>query len=346
MANKGPIRLAILGLGRAGWGMHCQELKGKEDKFQIVAACDTLAERRDRMVQTYGCKTYERAEDLVTDPDVEMVSVATRSCDHYAHAAMALKAKKIVFQEKPMCATYAEAKRLVALAKRLRGKLYVRHNRRNEKEFLHIREIMASGILGDVFEVKLMRGGYARRDDWQTLTEFSGGQLLNWGPHIVDHALQLLDAPVKSQWSSLKRVAAVGDAEDHLKIVLTGARGRIVDLEISGGAAIKAPEYLIWGTRGALLCAGDKITLKHLDPNQKLPPRKVNPGDPGPNFGSPENLPWIEETFTANPKHTWDIWDELYAAVREGKRFPITLQEALEVMRVISAAKRGTRFEE
>ncbi len=344
MAN--PIRIGLVGLGRAGWGMHCQELKGKEDMFRFVAACDPIAERRERMAQTYGCRTYERVEDLAADPQVEMVSVATRSVDHYAHARLALAAGKHVFLEKPMCATYDEAKRLVALAKKSKGKLYVRHNRRNEPAFLHIREIMASGILGDVFEVKLARVSFGRRDDWQTLMQFAGGMILNWGPHIVDHALRMLDAPVADVWSDLKRVAAVGDAEDHLKIVLRGTNGRVVDMEISGGAAIKAPVYLIWGTRGGLVCHDEKtITLKYLDPKHKLPRRRPNAGDPGASFGTPEELPWIEKSVPVDPARAWDIWDELYKAVRRGGRFPITLGEALEVMRIISIAKKGTQFE-
>jgi predicted dehydrogenase len=345
MAKTNPSRIGLAGLGRAGWGMHCPELEGKEDLFRFVAACDPIKERRDRMAAKYGCRTYERIEDLVADPDVEMVSVATRSADHYDHAALALKAGKYVFQEKPICATYAQAVRLKKLAERTPGRLFVRHNRRNEAAFLHIREIMAGGLLGEVFEVKLARTSYARRDDWQTLRGFAGGQMLNWGPHIVDHALRMLDSPVQHIWSNLRRVAAVGDAEDHLKIVLTGASGRIVDLEISGGAAIKCPEYLIWGTRGALTCTGDTLTVRYLDPKKKLPPRRADPGTPGPSFGSPEQLPWIEETFQANPRKRWNIWDELYGAVRHGARFPITLDEAVEVMRVISAAKKGTPFE-
>jgi predicted dehydrogenase len=344
MAN--PIRIGLAGLGSAGWGMHCPELKGKEDKFRFVAACDPIAERRERMARTYGCRTYERVEDLVADPSVEMVSVATRSVDHYAHARLALLAGKHVFLEKPMCATYDEAKRLVALAKKSKGRLYVRHNRRNEPAFLHIREIMASGILGDVFEVKLARVSFGRRDDWQTLMQFAGGMILNWGPHIVDHALRMLDAPVADVWSDLKRVAAVGDAEDHLKIILRGTSGRVVDMEISGGAAIKAPVYLIWGTRGGLVCHDEKtITLKYLDPKHKLTRRRPNAGDPGASFGTPEELPWIEKSVPVDPARAWNIWDELYKAVRKGGRFPITLDEALEVMRIISIAKKGTQFE-
>ena len=94
MPKPNPIRLGILGLGRAGWGMHCKELEGKERRFQIVAGCDTLKEKRDRFAARYNCPVYRQAEDLVADPNVEMVSVATRSVDHLKHATMALAAGK------------------------------------------------------------------------------------------------------------------------------------------------------------------------------------------------------------------------------------------------------------
>jgi predicted dehydrogenase len=339
--------LGLAGLGRAGWGMHCEELKGKEDKFRFVAACDPMPERRRQMADKYGCRTYESVEQLVADPEVEMVDIATRSLDHFAHASLALKTGKHVFLEKPIATRYSDAVRLAKLAAKSRGRLYIRHNRRNEPAFLHVREIMASGVLGNVFEVRLFRGGFARRDDWQTLKSCGGGQLLNWGPHIVDHSLQMLDAPVEKIWSDLKRVAAVGDAEDHLKIILRGTNGRIVDMEISGGAAIKPPVYFILGTKGALVCEDEKtIRLRYLDPRQKLKSRKPNPGDPGATFGTPEELRWIEKEIPVKPALTWDIWDELYTAIRKGTRFPIRLQEAVEIMRVISMAKKGTPFEE
>ena len=345
MAKANPIRIGIVGLGRAGWGMHCPELEGKERMFQIVAACDVIQERCDKMAERFGCATYTDIQDLLADPNVEMVTIATRSCDHYTHAMMALKAGKMVFQEKPFTTTHAEARRLVAYARKHKRPLYVRHNRRCEPGFLHIREIIASGILGTVHAVKLARVGYSRRDDWQTLMAFGGGQLLNWGPHIVDHALRLLDSPVKSIWSNLKRVAAVGDAEDHLKVCLTGTNGRVVDIEISGGAAVSLPEYVIWGSKGGLVCKGNEITLRYLNPRAKLAPRKPDPNTPGTSFGTPDKLKWVEKTIPVKPKKSWNIWDELYKAVRKGRPFPITLDEAADVMKVISAVKKGTPFQ-
>ena len=54
-----PIRLGLVGAGRAGWGMHTKELEGREDKFSYAAVCDLIEERRTKMVQKYGCKAYE-----------------------------------------------------------------------------------------------------------------------------------------------------------------------------------------------------------------------------------------------------------------------------------------------
>lgn len=341
MLLSNPIKIGMIGLGRAGKGMHWPELAGKEDKFQIAAVCDLIPERCAEAATQYGCATYDKVEDLIADPNVELVDVATRSCDHFAHAMAGLQAGKLVLVEKPMCASYEQAKALQAAAD---GRLYVRHNRRFEPGFIKIRELIASGLLGDVFEIKLSRVGYQRRDDWQTIKEFCGGQLLNWGPHIIDHALRLLEAPVAGVWSSLKLVAAVGDAEDHLKIILTGTNGRVVDLEISGGAALGAPEYLVWGSRGALSCTGEEIKLRYLDLKVPLEDRQPDPGTPGATFGSVETLQWVEETITAKPPTAWAIWDELYAAIREGKPFPITLDEAVGVMEIVSKVKEGTPF--
>jgi len=341
------IKIGIIGLGRAGWGMHGPELDNFKDKFKIVAGCDIEEEFRKRFADKYACKVYEKVEELVNDPDVELVDVASRSTDHVKHALMGLKAGKYVFLEKPIAVSYNEALKLDKLPAKQKKKLFIRHNRRFEPAFQHIREIIASGILGDVFEIKLRRNGYSRRDDWQTLKKCGGGQLLNWGPHIVDHALCFLESPVKEIWSDLKRIAAVGDAEDHVHIILKGRNGKVVDLEISGGAAISEPEYLVLGTKGALECRGNEIKLRYLDPSVVLSERKASPATPKAGFGSPDKLTWIEKTINVDPQlkvNMNSIWEYLYESIRNGKPFPITWKQSLEVMRVVSESKRGTGF--
>ncbi len=346
------IKVGIWGLGRAGNLMHISEIAKFPEMFAIVAGCDNDNDRiKAAKEKLPSCRFYGNPEEFLKDPEVELVSIATRSPDHTPHAIRALAAGKYVFLEKPIALSYAEARKLKKASEKHPGKLYLRHNRRYEAPFNHIREIIASGILGDVYEVKLHRHGYQRRNDWQTIIGCGGGQLNNWGPHIIDHALRFLESPVAKVWSDLKNIAAAGDAEDHLKIVLTGENGRVVDLEISGGTAIPQPEYVIFGSKGALVCQGEgsAITMKYIDPKQKLLKIKAYPGNPPLSgvFGNAEVLKWVEKTIPIAPKNACDvhhIWKGLYEAICKGKSYPVTIDEAVEVVRVAELAKKGTKF--
>jgi len=343
-----PIKIGVVGLGRIGMSVHLDCLKARPEKFTVVAACDLIADRREKYAATFGCKTYENIEDLIADPEVEVVDIATRSCDHYRHAKMALLAGKSVLVEKPFCETYAQAKELVELGSQPSGpRICVRHNRRFEEGFLKVNEIINSGILGEVYEIKLTRNGYQRRNDWQTIKEFGGGQLLNWGPHIVDHAIQFCGGAYESVFADVKRVAAVGDAEDHIKLVFKGVNHRIVDMEISGGAALPTPEYIVYGTRGSLIGENNALRWKYLDPDVALAEVHADPGTPGDGcYGNDEKLTWKEETFRLDEQdHTDVIWDYFYDTFRNHKPYPITAAQAIETVRTIENAKKGTEFD-
>lgn len=342
------IKIGVVGLGRIGMTVHLDCLRARPDKYTVVAACDLIEERRDKYQQIFGCRTYGKIEDLIMDPEVEVVDIATRSCDHYDHAKMAMLAGKSVLVEKPFCRKYAEAIELIKLGEQPAGPhVYVRHNRRFEAGFIKINEIIDSGILGAVYEIKLCRNEYQRRNDWQTLKEFGGGQLLNWGPHIIDHSIHFCGGSYESMFSVIKRIAAVGDAEDHIKLVFKGINGRIIDMEISGGVSLPTPEYMVYGTKGSLVGEGNIFRLKYLDPNVPLKKIAANPLTPDGNiFGNDEKLVWKEEEITLDTQgQTEIIWDHLYDTFRNNKLFPITSKQAAEVVRVIEQAKIGTVFE-
>ena len=343
-----PIKVGVVGLGRIGMSQHKQYYKDHPDQYTVVAACDLIPERCAEYAETFGCKTYDNIADLIADPEVELVDIATRSCDHYKHAKMAMLAGKDALVEKPFCQYAWQAEELVELGNQPGGPhVYVRHNRRFEAGFMKTNEIMDSGILGNVFEIKLTRNNYQRRNDWQTIKEFGGGQLLNWGPHIVDHSLYFCGGKYEKMYSDIRLATAVGDAEDHIKLVFKGVNGRIVDMEISGGAALPTPEYILYGTRGSLIGKGNTLTLKYLDPNVPLANIQANPNTPESGvYGNGETLQWIEETIElpTDEDTTMRVWDYLYKAIREHKPYPITSAQAVEVVRTIEKAKEGTIF--
>ena len=343
-----PIKLGLLGLGRAGTGMHFPELHGRQEKIRFYAVCDEIPERAQKFVDAFGSKAYATYEEMLADPEIELISIATRSCDHFAHAKAALLAGKNVMLEKPFCVNTAQVRELIALGSQPAGPhLYVRHNRRFEAGFQKVMEIIDSGKLGNVYEIKLTRNGYQRRNDWQTIHRFGGGQLLNWGPHIVDHSLRFCGGAYTKMYSEIRHVAAAGDCEDHIKIVFTGVNGRIVDMEISGGVAIPTPEYMVYGSKGTLISEKGGFLVKYLDPEKPLSPIEADPETPGSGkgFGNPEPLSWIEEHVEVNSNAGTDrVWDALYESIRHGAAYPIPLDQAAAVTEVIEKVKKDTIF--
>lgn len=354
---ENPIRVGLIGLGRAGYGMHRIELGRRPDKFRFTAVCDIIEERTKPFVDEFGSRAYTRVEDIINDPDVEMITVATRSVDHFKHAVMALEAGKDVLIEKPFGIKLEQAKKLIELGSQPAGPhIYMRHNRRFEHGFELVNEIIDSGKLGEVYEIRLARNEYNRRFDWQTLLEYAGGHLFNWGSHIIDHALRFCGGDYKDLYTNIKHVVAAGDCEDHAKLVFTGINNRIVDLEISYGVALPVPEYMVYGTRGTLMGGGDNLHLRYLDPEKLPAPIKADHETPEAgcdalNPGSarvsrnPEVLVWKEEDVAIEFEGTERMWDALYEHIREGKPYPVTLDQAAKVIEVIDKAKAGTVFE-
>ena len=93
-----------------------------------------------------------------------------------------------------------------------------------------------------------------------------GGLFNNWGPHFVDQGLQFLNSPVKDIWCNLAHCVGGGDADDQVKLVLTGENGCVVDIEISTVLTIYGNLYEIWGSRGSLVIPsnGLEMQLKYL----------------------------------------------------------------------------------
>ena len=178
---------------------------------------------------------------------------------------------------------------------------------------------------------------------------FGGGQVANWGPHIIDHSLQFCGGEYEELFTDLKQIAWLGDRDDHVKIVFKGINGCIVDMEISGGAALPTPNYIVYGTKGAFMSCSEGFRVRYLDPDKTLPEAHVIaetwPQNAG--FGNPEVLPWKEEivAFPQDDDGTGRIWAALYDAVKGIKDFPITLEQAYKVVEVIEKARIGTIFE-
>lgn len=334
-----PIKVGVIGLGRAGWNIHVKRMRGDE-RFQITAVSDLQEERRQEAQTEFGCDTFTNYQDLLKNADCELVVVASQSVDHGPHSIAALKSGRHVIVEKPMAMTTSEATKMIRAAEAADKKLFVHQNYRYNPDVRHIREIIKSGLLGRVFEIRIRVSSFSRRNDWQTLQKYGGGNLNNTCPHFIDSALWLLDSPIKKIFTDLQLTTDVGDADDHAKILIKGENGCLVDLEVSTSCAFTESKWMVLGTAGTLKSDGTTSEIKYFDPKQ-LKPLKVTEEPPSARqYGSGDVLPWKEETRPSTAEVPNDFYDNVYAVIRNRKKMDITPEEVREVIRVIEKAHK------
>jgi scyllo-inositol 2-dehydrogenase (NADP+) len=349
--TRPPIRVGIIGLGRAGLETHCAELDRYPHLFKIIAVCDPIKERRDIALARYpDSRSYRRHEDILADPDVELVDIATRSDEHATHAMQALKTEKWVHVERPFCCDYEEAMLLRAASIKAGNRLLVRHNYRYETAFMLAREMMQNPLLGEIYDIKMRRGVYERKDDWQTVKRCGGGAALLHGTAFLDQALELLNTPPVKVWADFKRVASVGDAEDFFRIIVRNLAGLTIDLEISGGRITEEPLFVITGMRGEfrLMPGATEGRIRYLDPHEKQDRRRSSVRTPPLNSQvKPDTFKWLEKTVPVPEMPDMGltvIWEHVYNTIRENKPFPIPLDTAIDVLRIISLVKKESLF--
>ena len=341
------INFGVWGFGRMG-ALHGQYYANEKDKFKLVAACDIDEERLANAKNDYQCNIYTDSEAFLADPAMELVVIVTLSLDHTRHAIQALEAGKYVLLDKPISITDEELEILRQADKKYPGKLFILHNLRFEPIFEAVQQQVARGLLGEINMIKLRRHhqGWFFRSDWQTLLEYGGGLLNNWGNHEIDHAVQLLESYPVDIWSNLKQVSSGGNGDDHVKIILKGANDRIADLEISNNIIIPQPYCTIHGQRGTLVCdhIAQEVKLKYLDPEFEMPNLQVETDTA--KYQNNNNIPWIEETVKIEPKdNLWEYIDRklinyVYDAIKNGVPSPIKNCDAFETIRVIQEVKK------
>ncbi len=148
--------IAVVGLGY--WGPNWVRNLHQIGCAEHVIACDLDSARRDRIAHLYpNAKVTSHFDRVLADPEVEGVIIATPVGTHYEMARRALEADKSVLVEKPLATSSAEAAELVALARERGRVLMVGHTFEYSAPVLKLRDIIASGELGEIFYVSSTR---------------------------------------------------------------------------------------------------------------------------------------------------------------------------------------------
>jgi predicted dehydrogenase len=189
--GQSPVGVGILGAGRANIATSCQiPACQAAANVRLVSLCDRLESVYD-IAREHGLRATTDYAEMLADPEVEMVQVATPDWCHLAHARQALAAGKHVLLQKPICTSLGDLRELMATAGNAPGKLKILLNNRHTPLVRTLHHGILAGLIGELRHVCIQyRGHRYPIDDASSpyLRAESGGVWVHNGLHWLDEA--------------------------------------------------------------------------------------------------------------------------------------------------------------
>ena len=206
-----PVKVGLIGIG--GMGRTHFDCYQNNPNAKVVAICDVDEKKRSGdwggtalnidtgeagTVDLSGVAAYENYEDLINDPNVQLVDICLPTRLHAAATIAALRAGKDTLCEKPMAFREDEAARMEAVQKESGKQLMIGHCLRYWSHYLKAKEIIDSGEYGKVLSARFHRMSgtpWWSYNNWLATGSESGGAILDMHIHDVDTALWWFGEP-------------------------------------------------------------------------------------------------------------------------------------------------------
>lgn len=246
--TNGKKGCAVIGYGGMG-GWHTRHLL-ESDVAYLTGIYDIKPERAE-LARENGIYAYPSYEAVLVDPKVDFVTIAVPNELHAPLAIQALRAGKHVISEKPVTLSINELDSVIKVADEC-GKLFTVHqNRRFDVDYLMMKQVYASGVLGDVFGVESRyQGSRGIPGDWRGHKEHGGGMLYDWGIHLIDQMLGIVyDRKIESIFCRLEHITN-DEVDDGFKLDLYFEGGLDARIEVGTSHFISLPRFYMTGRRG------------------------------------------------------------------------------------------------
>ena len=235
----GPLNVAVVGYGY--WGPNLVRNVTASSAMRLAALCERDATRADAFRARMPGVTIESDFDqLLLDPSLDAVVVATPPNTHYALCKRALQAGKHVLVEKPLAKTAAQARELIELAAQRGLVIMPGHTFLYSPAVNKVRDLIDDDAVGEVYFVTSSRmnlGNYQ-----------PDGVVCDLAPHDLSILLHWLDRPIV-QVSALARNIFQEHVAETAFITLTFDGGTTANVQVSWLAPRKMRQMLIVGSR-------------------------------------------------------------------------------------------------
>jgi predicted dehydrogenase len=233
------INLAVVGYGY--WGPNIVRNVMERPEVALWGLCEKSPERVAKFEARFpGARACASFDEMLADPTVDAVSIATPPATHFALAKQALEAGKHVLVEKPLATTGADAEALIELAERKGLVLMPGHTFLYSPAVNKVRDLITSGELGEIYFVtsSRMNLGIYQPD----------GVIRDLAPHDLSILLYWLEQPVSAVSASGSTIFQTGVPETAF-ITLTFKEGATANVQLSWLAPHKVRQMIVVGSK-------------------------------------------------------------------------------------------------
>lgn len=330
------LKVGLLGYGGAGRIFHAP-LIAAEPRLHLHRIGS-----RDFTNKTlpHGVTVAPIAE-VIADPEVDLIVIATPNDSHASLAEQALRAGKHVIVDKPFTLNSNEAASVVAMAADTGKVLSIFQNRRWDGGFLTARKVFNDGHLGSINygEFHFDRYSPAIKNRWREWERPGAGILYDLGPHLIDQIMCLFGNP-DAVTTNVAHQRTGAQVEDFFHIILEFGPARIV-AHASSLMPDHLPRISLFGEKSSFFQFG-------FDGQEAALKQGQHPGDE--HWGATPNAElYLMDTDGARtdvpilPGQYEAFYENIADAICDGTELAVTGAQALNVMRVLDAAQLSAK---
>jgi predicted dehydrogenase len=357
MAAK--IRVGIVGAtvtpGGSGWGAnaHVPALNALPN-YELKAVCTAHAETARASAAAFGAElAFDRFEDLIAHPDIDLVTVVVRVPGHHDLVVRALAAGKAVYCEWPLGATLAQAETMADLARARGLPSAVGLQARSDATLRYARELVQQGYVGEIVAVHCSAVGQAvtRRGNgriWQGDRANGANTLTIAAGHTIDALCFLVGELVEVSARLATRIPAWYNTDTGETVAVNSPDWISLSGQLAGGAEVSClvatvpanpsgNRLEIYGRDGSLVISGGSLNL---GPNRLHGARGQEPLTP---LDPPERFTLVPDAVPAGaPRNVAQAYARLAAAIAAEQPFDPDFAHAVRRHTLIEAIERSS----
>lgn len=245
------LNLGYIGNGKSTNRYHIPFVLERKDTFRIKTIYERDAKRRAWETMD-GVKYTSDLCEVLDDEDIDVIVVCTSQDSHFDYAKMALLHDKHVLVEKPFMMNYQQAKDIFELAHRVGKHIECFQNRRYDSDFLTVKKVIESGVLGDIYEIEMNYDYNRSQTPYQNAYSHYDGFLYGHGCHTLDQAISYLGIPNRVVYQ-VKCLCGKDHMNDYFDLDLFYKDAMKVSIRSSFFRIKSRPSFVVYGKSGMFM---------------------------------------------------------------------------------------------